>query len=147
MRNTIFFCRPSSSTSRSAALHLNHLVRRNLGGHLAVAVHLGAKVYVLIASAGAAWKCLPRRPDFCISAGLLLVVLLNGFADLPLEEERSLLHGRVHLTVDEDTGAEIFLGVDAQILVLRHDALVHVIDECKVLILGILVSEDFILHH
>lgn len=111
-----------------------------------MAVHLGAERQVLVTRGSVAWQRLASRPDFCVGAHLLLVVLLDRLADLTLEEEGTLLHGRVHLAIDENTGTEVSLRVDAEILVLRHDALVHVVDELEVFVIGILVSEYFVLH-
>lgn len=63
-----------------------------------------------------------------------------------LEEERSLLHARVHLTVDENPGVNITLCRITENLILRHDALVHLVDELEALICGVFVAEDLIGH-
>lgn len=74
------------------------------------------------------------------------MVLSNSVTDSLLEEERALLHLRVHLAVDEDTGIEILLRLVAEIFVLGHDALVDVADELEFFVGGVLVAEDLVLH-
>lgn len=87
------------------------------------------------------------RADLVSSSFLLVEVFRYNFSDCALEVQGSLLHLRVEETIDKDTGVEILLRVDAQILVLGHDTLVHVADELKLLISSILVSVDFVAHH
>lgn len=77
---------------------------------------------------------------------LLLVMVLELLSDALLEEERTLLHLGVHLTVDEDTGVDVLLGVGAEVLVLRHDTLVELSDEVEVLVAGVLVAEELVSH-
>lgn len=82
-----------------------------------------------------------------MASGLLLVeVLGDDFADGALEVQWALLHVWVKETVDEDTGVEVLLRVDAQVLVLGHDTLVHVANEGKGLVGGVLVAVDFVAH-
>lgn len=61
--------------------------------------------------------------------------------------ERPPLHLGVKLTVDKDSGVEVLLGVDAEVLVLGHDSLVHVADKVEGLVGGILVAIDFVPHY
>jgi len=83
-----------------------------------------------------------------VADGLLLpVVFHDNLAHGFLEVQRTSLHLGVELAVDEDAGVEVLLGVDAEILVLRHNALVHVADEVEGLISSVLVTVDLIAHH
>lgn len=77
----------------------------------------------------------------------LLVVVFDNISHCLLEMERTHLHLRVKKAVDEDAGVEVLLGVDAEVLVLGHDLLVHVADEAKCLVGGILVAVYFVSHH
>ena len=60
--------------------------------------------------------------------------------------EGTLFQRGVHLAINEDAGAEVFLGLVAEKLVLGHDALVHLVDELEVLFCGVLVAVDFVAH-
>lgn len=77
----------------------------------------------------------------------LLAVLHDDVTDCLLEVERTQLHFGVEKTVNEDTGVKVLLGVNAQVLVLGHDSLVHVADQVESLIGGILVAVDLVAHH
>lgn len=128
------------------SLHLNHLLCSHFSCQLTVAIDLGAERNILVARRGTAGESLSSRPDLCVCSDFFFVVLLDRFANLPLEEQRAFLHGGVHLAVDKDASAEVPLSVHAEIFVFRHDTLIHIIDELKVIIIGILVSEHFVLH-
>ena len=86
-------------------------------------------------------------PDFVASGLFLLAVCFNHIAHGALEVERALLHLGVKQAVDEHTHVHVLLGVNAEVLVLRHDSLVHVANGVEVLIARVLVAIDFISHH
>lgn len=83
-----------------------------------------------------------------MASGLLLLTMFHDdLANSFLEVERTLLHLRVKLAVDKDAGVEVLLAVDAEVLVFRHDSFVHVADEVKGFISGVLMAIDFVPHH
>ena len=86
-------------------------------------------------------------PDFLTSGLFLLVVLFNHLAHSALEVERAHLHLGVKQAVNENTSVDVLLGVNAEVLVLRHDSFVHVANGVEVLIVRVLVAIDFISHH
>ena len=73
-------------------------------------------------------------------------MLRDGIAHTLLEEKGTLLHGGVQQPVHEDARVDVLLGVGAEVLVLRHDALVHRADGVEVFVAGVLVAEDFVSH-
>lgn len=85
-------------------------------------------------------------PDFMTGGLFLVEVLGDDLADGALEVQWTLLHVWVEEAVDEDAGVEVLLCVDAEVLVLGHDALIHVADESEGLVSGVLVAVDFVAH-
>lgn len=88
-----------------------------------------------------------RRPDLMTRSLLLSKVFRNNITNSLLEMKWTLLHLGVKLAVDKDTSVEVLLRVHAQVLVLRHDALVDVADEVEVLVGGVLVTVDLVAHY
>lgn len=86
-------------------------------------------------------------PDVVADCFFLPAMLHDDVANCLLEVERTQFHLRVEKTVDEDTGVKVLLGVNAEILVLRHDSLVHVADQVESLVGGILVAVDLVAHY
>lgn len=91
-------------------------------------------------------ELLPCRPDFLVGSLLLGVVLDDSLAAQVLEEQRALLHTRVHLTIEEDAVIDVALCGGAEYLVLRHDAFVHLVHSLEVLLSSVFVAEDLIRH-
>lgn len=52
----------------------------------------------------------------------------------------------MHLAVDEDSRAHTVLNVEAEVLVLRNNSLVHLSENVEVAIVGVLVSVDLVNH-
>ena len=77
---------------------------------------------------------------------LLVEVLSDNFADGALEMQWAHLHLRVQEAVDKHASVQVLLCVDAEVLVLGHDALVHVAYEVEVFVCGVLVAVDFVAH-
>ena len=71
-------------------------------------------------------------------------MVCHVLADKLLEEEWALLHDRVHLAVDENTGVDVLLGKVAQRLVLGHDSFIYLVDQGEILVGRVLVAENFI---
>lgn len=78
-------------------------------------------------------ELLLRGPDLPAFALLAHAMLHDDLAAALLEEERTLLHVRVQLAVDEDTGVDVGLCALTQHLVLKHDTLVQVGDLAELL--------------
>lgn len=73
-------------------------------------------------------------------------MLRHDLTNCILEEERRFLVLRMQLAVDEDAPVEILLLVVAEHFVFSHHARVHVTDEFKVFVGGVLVAVDFVGH-
>lgn len=86
------------------------------------------------------------RPDILAGFLLLLAVFRDDVPHCFLEVQRALLHLRMELPVDKNASVEVPLRVDAQVLVLGHDPLVHVADQVEIFVAGVLVSVDFVSH-
>lgn len=97
-------------------------------------------------SSGKLGSGLLGRPDLVASSHLAVVVLDDGVADVALEPEGALLHGGVELAVDEDAALNVSLGAEGEALVLRHDALVELVDEGELLLGGVLALVDLVAH-
>lgn len=52
----------------------------------------------------------------------------------------------MHLAVDKDSRVHAVLNVEAEVLVLRNDSLVHLVDNVEVAIVGVIVSVDLVNH-
>ena len=109
-------------------------------------LHLTKTVHSIPSTPGHVMASL-RRPNLTTSLLLLLVVLRQHLPNSLLEKQRPLLHLRVQLAIHKHTGIEILLAVDAEVLVLGHDALVHVADDVEVVVRGVLVAVDFVAHN
>ena len=108
-------------------------------------LHLTKAVHGIPSTPGHVMASL-RRPNLTTSLLLLLMVLREDFTNSLLEKQRPLLHLRVQLAIHKHTGIEVLLAVDAEVLVLGHDTLVHVADEVEVVVRGVLVAVDFVAH-
>ena len=113
----------------------------------AVCVHACAESDGVLAGGVVPGNTFLSGPDLMTDGLFLLVVLHDDLANGLLEVERTPLHLGVKLAVDEDTGVEILLGVDAEVLVLGHDSLVHVADDIEGLIASVFVAVDLVAHH
>lgn len=87
-----------------------------------------------------------RRPNLPLLRLLKLAMAVKKITNNTLEIQGTLLHLGVHLSVDEDSGVEILLGVVAEVLVLGEDSLEHLVDGLEVLVAGVLVAVDFVFH-
>lgn len=141
----------------SPALHSNRRYRGETGTHgvlesvdlstVVVSTRTESNILLIVADSNLRRKIVLRRPDLVTHSLFFGIVLCDDFAHSLLEVKGTLLHLGMKFTVDEDTSVEVLLRVHAQVLVLRHDSLVHVADEVEGLIGGILVAVDFVAHH
>ena len=105
-----------------------------------------AKIDVLGANRRSDWQCLSSRPDLLSGCLFTVVVCCYSVTDEFLEVERTFLHPRVHLAIDEDSGIEILLREIAKIFVFGHNPFVNLVDELEVLFGRVLVAKNLIPH-
>lgn len=137
----------SISVSSSHLFTFSSPSQRSFFIKIAGAAQARTKFHILLSNLGiVAIELLSRRPNLLVGGFLFTVVFNDSFAAEILEEERTLLHARVHLTIQEDAIVDVALCSSAEHLVLGHDALVHLIDCLEVFFGCILVTEDLIRH-
>ena len=113
---------------------------------LGVAVHWCGESEGVLRDGGILGKIPLSGPDLVAGGVFLLAVFCDDLTNGLLEVERTQLHLGVEQAVDKDTGVQVLLRVDAEVLVFRHDSLVHVADKGELLIASVLVPIDFVAH-
>lgn len=133
--------------------HMPHQIMSRLPSQLALVIVITARQAltesnIVVADRGVAvlLQCLSCRPDLLTCLLLPGCMLHDDLAAAFLEEEGTLLHVRVQLAVDENTGVDVLLSTLAQDLVLSHDALVDDVEAVELLAGAVTVLPDFVVH-